>query len=465
MSSNNKRKAQPNKLRVRVGHDTRYSRKYKVRTGKRKKDAAELTPEEAAAIAAAEEQKELENHLRQVGRAVIESLGAANLIGKTCVAAKNSQNKKRKKKHDTSLTRSDALCVPVTVQNVVVRALTAFRMRSILKFELGASDDAKVFPAMSYRNLYPRLAVSLQQKTDAVDHTVTVNITGSMGHMEACVAMLQQRLFQLKHPERWFSAEDIRRRQHVKCNERNIYPVNMTCSARTGVRLNLHKFARLHQRNDSQIDYNPDEFPGLTWTIPPSASTLSHGASTRVVVLFQSGKLNFLGFKTRQDIQDAQRLVSYIIRVCGCTPSPSQTKISTPPFNNAKTSSSSTNPPGQASRIAGGNGSMNGMPSRPQPSSFSSASSQPRPVAVAVPVSKPVAIAVPVSSSTKGPVAVGAARSIDGSNVPLRTASSASSTMRLISVNSFMGLANVPAIANASMKRKCGGILASSGSS
>jgi TATA-box binding protein (TBP) (component of TFIID and TFIIIB) len=297
------------KLRVRTGAKGMFSRKYNPREKKPEETKDEKKSEERRLM---EERKEREHRQRAIAKLVQDSLGTNEVIGKTAGNSKKGQSKKRKQKHGSSLTLCDDEVVPVTVQNVVVRGLMDFVLHPGLKFELGASYEQSVFPAMTYTNHEPQLVVTMQQQTHALDRTVTINITGAESHTHALVALYKLRRVMLHSPEQWFSAEDIRQRKHLQINIRNVYAVNMTCSARIGKTIDLDKFAAAHTRNESDVVYLKHDFPGLTWKPPRSMSTFDDAPGKRVVVIFSTGCLNFLGFKSEQDVLDARALFEYI---------------------------------------------------------------------------------------------------------------------------------------------------------
>lgn len=314
-------------LRVRTGVKGPWSGSYDARKKKEK-------PTDEATVQRQQAAQEHDRRKRRWAKMIEEGLGIHVALRQTSSDSRSGPTKGSKLKHDTSMRHTDAKEVPPSIQNVVVRAKMHFRLRASSVWLLGASYERQLFPAYTYTNREPRLVVTMQQHAGADDDepdddvvpdakephpaasgddTVKINITKAQSHMHALVALHQLRAVILAQPQNWWTTADVRDRKHLMRNVSNAYMVNITLSARTQQATNLARFAAEHNRNQLST-YQQNSFPGLTWKIPPAASSHDTAPGKRVVVLFKDGNMNFLGFKSLQDVEDAQRVVNYVRR-------------------------------------------------------------------------------------------------------------------------------------------------------
>ena len=235
------------------------------------------------------------------------------------------------RKQPESLTYVTDKQVSARKQNDVVRFNLVLRIEAWIKHRLLAEHDPTKFPSYNVSFHDPYIKMMLQAESMQSRRTkrptdlprTSVNTPAARDVCYIATALLRLEAHFRTHAAIYFTDFERCRLQVLRHPLfYDIRGVNVTASARTGHKLDLDLFHRLHRCSPHSCKYNPDKFPGLTWRVPREASSDDPDVDVTsqyicTVTMFATGNINVLRLKSLEQVLYVNRLVEYIDAICG----------------------------------------------------------------------------------------------------------------------------------------------------
>jgi hypothetical protein len=268
--------------------------------------------------------------------------GASSSSSSSSSSSDTTSRKKRKLDISWTKPQNRTHLDKFVVQNCVVRAVACANVGTCGSLTDGRADR-RVYPAITINVHNPRLAMTIstiRASTGSKDlPVVKINITGAESYEHALLAIERLRMRFMKFPQRYFTPEEIRRGVHLRRNVCSRYLVNLCCTARLSVPIDMDKFRREHSSDLGGIAEKPKKkkrkapkrlkteqdglaFPAAFWSLPTWLSTnggdrgFDDAKHMNLAVVFSgsdkpgaTASMNLMGMITTQSVEDASRFI------------------------------------------------------------------------------------------------------------------------------------------------------------